>query len=247
MKTRPKVSFKEVHDKYELPKSVIDQIDTLIALVNSNIDWVRDPRDFVLRRVNEALLNKVPPFGFDAKDTYRRRIGVKRVLTTEEGKLCDLVQALVDQCKNIDEVNKVRATIFERFMYIIKQKEFGRAYLNVNVLVNGVEVENDGYKTADIAVDLLDIKDYLELSECCLTIGALENKMHRQFGFYTKCFKEIRSVVTKATKLKFLLLVAHSGGRRNWNNVIFDISSLRQNSVGLRGCNLLDNTEEDLI
>jgi len=224
------LEFRKIKDAYQLDDQIINKIELLIDLLCSNVDWDKDPLEFVFRKTPAYPFPITKPFNYNAENILRPMIGIQRNLSQNENLLCQLLQSIVDQCEDERQVRKAFGTLFERYIYRNKSNGQNDVVLNCHLYVERKKIENDGIGSIDIGIDRLDQKEYLEMTECGISIRTFERKSIQQLNFYSTAFSCIRAVASKA-KLHFYLIAAHSAGKKDWNNVNIDKKSFTANNV----------------
>jgi hypothetical protein len=243
MSTKYKVEFREIADAYELSEPIQREIELLINLLFLNIDWHKDPLDFIFRKAHAHPFPKTKPFNFNAEQIYKPMIGVRRELSDYEKRLCLHLQSIIDECEGDLQIRKAFGTLFEKYIYRRESKSKMGVFCNCHIYVEDKKIDNDGRGSIDIGLDQLDQNEVLQMSECAISIGTFEKKDHQQYKFYSLAFDHVRTVARKA-RLQLNLIAACSAGRRNWRNVYINDKNFSQSSVTIRTECLLDKVED---
>jgi hypothetical protein len=239
MSSKYNLEFRKIKDAYQLNNRIIKEIELLIDLLCSNVDWDKDPLEFVFRKTPAHPFPIAKPFNFNAENILRPMIGIKRNLSKNENLLCQRLQSIIDQCEDEKQIRKAFGTLFERFVYRKKSKGQKDVVLNCHLYVQNKRIENEGVGSIDIGIDRLDDKEFLEMTECGISIRTFERKSLQQLNFYPMAFGCVRAVAPKA-KLYLCLISARSDGKRNWNGVLLDGKSLTNNNIKVHTDCLLD-------
>jgi len=244
MSSKYKVEFRNIKDAYQLNERIITEVESLIDLLYLNVDWDKDPLDFVFRKAPAHTFPMLKPFNFNAENILRPMIGIRRELSKHEKILCQRLQFIIDQCEDESQVKKAFGTLFERYVYREKSNGQKNVFLNCHLYIQNKKIENDGVGSIDIGIDRLDEKEFLEMTECGISIRTFERKSQQQLNFYSIAFGRVRAVAKKA-KLHFCLVAAHSARKRNWNDVIIDGKSLTANNINVYADCLLDRVNSE--